>query len=173
MPGLNILISDLMTKNILTVSPDDSVLSTAISMKEKNIGSAIVLVSGKPVGIVTERDLAFKIIPEKKDASIVRVKEIMVSPVATVRADSDIIVAAELMQEKRFRRLLVVGKSGELLGIITQTDLASVEPDIVRLMEDLLSAREAKKSNDPIQSYHQERKLKDDLAKIRGKRKNQ
>ncbi len=167
---LNLSVKDLMSTEVLKVSKGDSVLSVATRMRDKNIGSAIVVEKERVVGIVTERDLAFKMLPDGRDPKGTGVGEIMVSPVTTVDAPMDVTEAADLMRRKNFRRLPVVD-GGRLVGIITQTDIADVEPDLVRLMQRLLAARDEKGAGDLIGKYYQETKAREEFDRIKNRKK--
>lgn len=163
---VDILVRDAMSRSVLKVAPEESVLSVAIKMREKNIGSAIVISpEGKVLGMITERDIAFKIVPEKKDPSVATALEIMTSPVVSIEDSVDLVSAAETMRNHGFRRLPVTDQSGNLVGIVTQTDVADVGPELINLFKRLLSAKEA--SKDQISQHYQEKKAKEELDKLK------
>jgi CBS domain-containing protein len=166
---INLMVRDIMSTNVLQVSPSDKVMPTVIKMKAKNIGSAIVTDGGNVIGIVTERDLAFKMLPRKLDPDLVTVKEIMVSPVKTVDAGMDITEAADVMIRNNFRRLPVVD-GGKLVGIVTEKDIANVEPDIIRILQHLLAASDDTRASDLIGQHYEEKQAKETLAKIKERR---
>jgi len=115
-------VKDVMTKEIVTVNVDDTVSIASKVMAEKQGGYAVVLKAGKPVGIVTERDLVWKIVAKEIDPSKVKVEEIMASPLITIDPDSDLEAAAEMMEKNRVRRLPVT--RGEILyGVISARDI--------------------------------------------------
>lgn len=112
----------VMSKPVITVETDSSIQKAANLMAEKNVGSLVVFYRGKPVGIITERDVLEKIVAKGLDGSKVQVKEIMSKSLITANGDTSIIDAIRMMQKKKIRRLLVMGK-GRLIGIVTQRDL--------------------------------------------------
>ncbi|MFH0961893.1 MAG: CBS domain-containing protein [archaeon] len=166
---VDVSVRDVMSTNVLKALPEDKVIDVVLKMREKNIGSAIVVSGGKVTGMVTERDLAFKMLPERRDPAQVSVREIMTSPVITISAETDLVGAAELMRRHKFRRLPVVDDRGTLVGIITQTDVADVGPELISLFKRLLTAKES--GSDQISQYYQEKKAKEALEGIkRGKK---
>ena len=78
------LVEDIMSKDVVTISPHDSMAEAAKVMGEKHIGSLIVMVTGKPEAIVTERDLLSKILAQGKDPKTVTIGLVMSSPLVTV-----------------------------------------------------------------------------------------
>jgi CBS domain-containing protein len=124
-----IKIKDIMTRDVITVDKDTSILDTAKLMEEKNISSVIVAEGGMPVGIVTERDLVRKVIIKDLDAKS-PVSTIMSSPLVTVSKEENISSAAELMMKKKIRRLPVVDK-GKLMGIVTETNISTTSPKAI------------------------------------------
>ncbi len=111
-----------MSKPVITVGIDSSILEAANLMAEKNVGSLVVFYRGEPVGIVTERDVLEKIVAKGLDGSKVQVKEIMSRSLISANGDTPIIEAIRMMQKKKIRRLLVMEKR-KLIGIVTQRDL--------------------------------------------------
>ncbi len=112
----------VMSKPVITVGIDSSILEAANLMAEKNVGSLVVFYRGEPVGIVTERDVLEKIVAKGLDGSKVQVKEIMSRSLISANGDTPIIEAIRMMQKKKIRRLLVMEKR-KLIGIVTQRDL--------------------------------------------------
>lgn len=116
-------IKDVMTKNVVTVEPEDRTLDAAVKMKEKGIGALIVVSKGSPVGILTERDLVRNVIATKKDPESTRIVDIMSKPLITTTPNATMKEAAKKMMINDVRRLPVV-TNGKLVGIITVADLA-------------------------------------------------
>ena len=116
-------VKDIMTKNVVTVEPEDRALNAAVKMREKGVGALMVVSKGSPVGILTERDLVRKVIAAKKDPKSTRVADIMSKPLVTTAPNTSVREAAKKMMINDVRRLPVVA-SGKLVGIITAADLA-------------------------------------------------
>lgn len=117
-----------MTKNPVCCVPDDSVARAAELMKSENIGSVPVIEnqqSQKLVGIVTDRDLALKIVAGTLDAKSTTVETVMTHKVVTCRADDDLQTALDAMAEHQLRRIPVVDNDNKIVGIIAQADVAT------------------------------------------------
>src|SRR4026207_764103 len=98
--------NEVMTKNPVCCLPDDMVKNAAELMKSQNIGSIPVIENEqtqKLVGIVTDRDLALKIIAEGRDARSMKVESVMTREVVTCRADDDLQKALDAMAEHQLR----------------------------------------------------------------------
>ncbi len=126
----DIPVKEVMTREVCTVRKDESVLSLARKMIEFGVGSAVVIENGRPIGIVTEKDLISKIVARDKIPSRVLIKDVMTSPVITIKPNTSLREAADIMIKKGIRRLPVVDDSGELVGIITDNDILSVSLDL-------------------------------------------
>ena len=119
--------NEVMTKNPVCCLPNDSVANAAELMKSGNIGSIPVIENEqtqKLVGIVTDRDLALKIVAEGRDAKSTKVEAVMTHKVVTCRAEDDLQEALDAMAEHQLRRIPVVDNDNKILGIIAQADVA-------------------------------------------------
>ena len=120
--------SDVMTRNPVCAQPDDTVASVARLMKENDIGPVPIVGdhnSKKLVGIVTDRDLAIKVVAAGRDPQTTPVREVMTTNVITCRDDDDIETALDAMSTQQLRRIPVVDDGNMLLGIIAQADIAT------------------------------------------------
>ena len=115
-------VRSVMSKPVITVGPECSLREAAELMTKKRVGSLVVTREGTPVGVVTERDVLEKVVAKGLNATKVHMKEIMSTPLITVKSDVSIVDAIRMMQKERIRRLLVMEK-GKLDGIVTQRDL--------------------------------------------------
>jgi CBS domain-containing protein len=120
--------SDVMTKNPACCVPTDSVSRVAKIMKTQDVGSVPVCENQqnhKLIGIVTDRDLALQVVAEGHDANRTRVQDVMTKTPFTCHPEDDIHTALEAMQKKQVRRVPVVDRNGQLVGIIAQADIAT------------------------------------------------
>ena len=120
--------SEVMTRNPVCCLPNDMATEVAKLMKRKNIGSIPVMENKQThtlVGIVTDRDLALKIVAEGRDAKSTKVEAVMTRKVVTCRADDDLQKAMDAMSSHRLRRIPVVDNENKILGIIAQADVAT------------------------------------------------
>ncbi|MHC4417753.1 MAG: sigma 54-interacting transcriptional regulator, partial [Planctomycetota bacterium] len=115
-------IADVMSRDVINISPDDTVVYAARVMSESKISCIVVLDGDDLAGIVTERDFLEKVGGGEKDFAKRKVAEIMSSPVASVPPSLAVFEASKLMGEKGIKRLVVV-EEGSVVGIVTQTDL--------------------------------------------------
>ena len=115
------MVSEIMTKNVLTVEASSKVEDALRVMAEEGIGSVVVTKEGKPVGILTERDIVRRIIKERNILDR-RVGEVMSKPLIVASPETGIFEALQTMRKNNIRRLPVV--SGDKLeGIVTEKDL--------------------------------------------------
>lgn len=138
-----ILVRDVMETDVKTVRPDSSVMEAIQKMNKFDVGSIVVVQERRPVGIITERDILRKILESGLDPVTVRARQIMSSPIVTIREDLAIEEAAKIMTAKKIKKIPVV-KDGKLIGIVTATDLVRNEPKMISLLEDLLWSRSMK-----------------------------
>ena len=117
-------VRDIMEKNVITIEDDKSALDVSILLKEKEISFVVITKDGKPIGLVTERDIVRKIAAEDKKPSKIRIQDLMSKNFRWVKPEEDIEMAIQKMLNNNIRRLLVLDKD-RLAGVITQTDLAS------------------------------------------------
>jgi CBS domain-containing protein len=117
-------VKDFMTKTIYTVDCNATVAEASKIMLEKNVGYLIVLDSGQPVGMISDRDIVFKVVALGKDPTNVKVGEVMSKPLITVDPDATISDAVEIMVKNGFRRIPVV-KDGIIYGVFTTRDLVA------------------------------------------------
>jgi CBS domain-containing protein len=127
------LVRDVMTEFVVTAEPDSSVRTIAELMRDRNVGSVVLVQGGRPVGFLTDRDLAVCVLAEGRDGTD-RAADHASSPVITVLPDMDVDEAAQVMVRQGVRRL-VVAEAGFLVGVVTLDDLAS------RLADSDLAAR--------------------------------
>jgi len=111
-----------VANELITIGGESSIREAAQVMLEHAIGSIVVTVDGKPVGIVTKSDLLSRVIVECRDPRECRVKEVMSAPLISVEKDTPILDAMRVMKNRKVRRLLV-SDGGELTGIVSETDM--------------------------------------------------
>ena len=119
---------DVMTKDLVYASPQDTVSHVAQLMKMEDIGPVLIVdneESRRLVGIVTDRDLVLKVIAEGQDPKTTRVEDVMSKKLVTCRADDDVENAMKAMAQYQLRRIPVVEDDNRLVGIISQADIAT------------------------------------------------
>ena len=112
-----------MSSPVVTILKNEILDEVAKVMSKKHLGSIVVIdPKGKPLGIITERDIvnrltAMNLLPRK-----VKAEEVMSQPLITIASDKDTKESAKSMNEHKIRRLLVMEK-GKIIGIITSKDI--------------------------------------------------
>jgi len=114
---------DIMIKKVITIDRDKNAQDAAKAMAEHEIGSLVVVSEGKPVGIVTERDLVRKVCVKDTVSSKIPLADIMSSPVIFAEPDMPIETAVQRMFNSKIRRLVIL-ENDKLVGIVTVSDLA-------------------------------------------------
>ncbi|MCE4612335.1 MAG: CBS domain-containing protein [Desulfurococcales archaeon] len=118
-----ITVSSIMSKNIYSLNENRTVADAARVMKETKTGSILVVnPQGVIVGVVTERDLVYKVLAEGRDAQT-RLKDIMTRDIKTVKPSSTLAEAAKIMIEMEVRHIPVVDEAGRPVGILSIRDL--------------------------------------------------
>ena len=120
--------NEIMTKNPVYCLPNATVIKAAELMKSKNIGPILVIENEQTqrlVGIVTDRDLALKVVAEGRDPKTTKVEAVMTRKVVTCRADDELQKALDTMAEHQLRRIPVVDNDNKIVGIIAQADVAT------------------------------------------------
>jgi CBS domain-containing protein len=126
--SLNQAVSAYMSSFFARVSAAESVAEAARTMRKANATEAVVVTGSVPQGIITERDILYKVVAAGSNPSVVKVRDIMSSPVYVVDEDSSVGEAIAKMSKLGVRRLGVT-KNGKLVGIITQKAMIAGKAD--------------------------------------------
>ena len=131
------IVRDIMSRNVKTVRPDDTALDAVRKMNKFRIGSVIVVNSGRPVGIITERNILQDIVEPRHDPATVKAKDIMTRPLITIDSHTAVDEAAKIMATKTIKTLPVVDKD-KILGIVTSSDIVRNSPTQLSILDELL-----------------------------------
>jgi CBS domain-containing protein len=118
-------VRDVMTANPSTVSEKDSIREVARIMAREDTGVVPVVDGRKVVGLITDRDIVVRLVAEGKDPANANVNEYMTKSVRSVREDSTVSEALNLMGNAQVRRVPVVNSSEELVGILSLGDIST------------------------------------------------
>ncbi|MEM2081553.1 MAG: CBS domain-containing protein [Candidatus Bathyarchaeia archaeon] len=130
------LVKDVMSSPVVTVNEDAASNKVAHLMEENELGCVIVTSKdGKPLGIITERDLVIRVLSKNLKPDAVKAKEIMSSPLVTVEPDATINEAAKKMNRLNIRRLGVLYK-GNLVGVVSSKDILGVMPELIEIIQE-------------------------------------
>ena len=126
-PALSV--ADVMEPAVAAVGPGDTVQHALCLMRDRRVGSVLVLDAGRLVGIFTERDILRRVVNEARDPAATPVRAVMTAPVLTVAPDRLVRECRALFTERRIRHLPVAGPDGALLGMLTSGDVLAFEAD--------------------------------------------
>jgi CBS domain-containing protein len=143
-----------MVESVITIDADASVIKAVRTMNENEIGCIIVTRKGKAIGIVTERDLLKRVIGKSKNPKTTKVREIMTKPLIAGHPDMDLEEATKLMFKMKIKKLPVVESEGDLRGLITLTDVARFQPQMIRILKKLSTRVSAPKRMQKVVDYY-------------------
>jgi len=120
---------EIMSKDVQWILPEETVAAAAKLMAFHNLGFLpICEPGGEPVGVITDRDIALRVVGENHNTQITKVREVMSKPVRFVRPDTPLDRLGEIMTTERISRLLVLDEDGQLQGVISASDLLVYAP---------------------------------------------
>jgi CBS domain-containing protein len=122
-------------------------------MNKFEIGCLIAIRKGKAMGILTERDILKRIVAGARDAAKTKVKDVMTSPLVVVEPSMDLGEAVKLMFQMKIKKLPVVdGK--RLIGLVSLTDIARFQPQMIKILKQLAARQTAPKSMKKVIDYY-------------------
>jgi CBS domain-containing protein len=124
-------VREIMSSPAITEDVDAGIIKIASIMEELGVGSVVITAESKPAGIITERDIALKVLLKNKPASEVKAKEIMTSPLILVESDTSVEEASKLAAKSGIKRLPVVD-NGVLIGVVSVRNILTLRPEYVK-----------------------------------------
>ena len=143
-------VSELMTSDVQTVTPETDLVTVAKQMKELNVGVIPVVEGDTLVGLITDRDIVIRALALGEDVRDSAVRDYLSPDPTTVAPDDDARQATEIMAREQIRRLPVV-ENGKLVGIVSLGDVA------VDVGTDKLSGDVLEQISEPSEPRSQER----------------
>jgi len=135
------LVGEIMTKDVVSIDSDDTVLNACLKYRDKKIGCLIVTEKEQCIGIVTERDIIVRAVCSVKDPEKTKIKEIMSSDIKSIHPLDKIDVAIEEMKKYKIKKLPVISDNS-LVGILTIADIGKSKPELTeRFMESWIKPR--------------------------------
>lgn len=132
-PEQDYTVGEFMTKDVVEVTPGTTAKHCAEVMVAEKVSSAIVTENNSLSGIVTEKDLARKVVAKGLDANRILVKDIMATELVTVEPETTLYDAMLLINKKKIKHLPVV-KGNILVGIITAMEILKTQPAYMELL---------------------------------------
>jgi CBS domain-containing protein len=119
---------EVMTENPVCCLPNEPVSAAARVMRREDVGAVPVINDEQKrqlIGIVTDRDLAIKVVAESRDPNHTRVSDVMTTTIIACSERDDLSSAITAMEDHQIRRLPVINEDGRIVGIISQADVAT------------------------------------------------
>jgi CBS domain-containing protein len=110
-------------RKVRTVAPDETARAAAQRMQDDHVGCLVVTEKERPVGVVTDRDIALQVLCDDLDPEKERVRDVMHGAVVSVRQDASVEDAVQALRRATVRRLVVVDDAGEVAGVFAADDL--------------------------------------------------
>lgn len=118
---------DICTTKVVVIDKNEPLLRAAMLMKDAGVGNVLVIEGQDenrvPIGIVTDRDLVVEVLDKERDIDRLKVEDVMMSEIVTIREDLAVAECLDKMQKEKIRRAPVIDKHGHLKGIISVDDL--------------------------------------------------
>jgi len=122
-------VREVMTSKLCSIDTDKSVAYAAKMMRDEDVGIAPIVEGDRLVGVLTDRDIAVRVVAEGRDPDEVKVTEIASRDLVTLDPQQDLDEALRLMAQHQVRRLPVVEEDGRLVGVVAQADVAQEGDD--------------------------------------------
>lgn len=151
---MSLQVEDVMVEEVVTTEEDTTVMQAVKIMNKLEIGCLIVVRKGKPAGILTERDLLRRVLAKSKNPEKTLVSEVMTKPLVFGKPHMEVEEAVKLMFKMKIKKLPVVGKNGQLAGLITLTDLVRFQPQMISIIKKLSVTEEAPKRLKKVINYY-------------------
>ena len=133
---MDLNVEDVMVDEVITIDADATVYKAVRLMNKHEIGCVVVILKGKPVGIITERDMLKRVLAKSVDPEKIKVSDIMSAPLIIGKPKMEIENAVKLMFKTKIKKLPVV-HGGRLIGLVTLTDITRFQPHMIRILKKL------------------------------------
>jgi CBS domain-containing protein len=118
-------LSEIMTRDVVVMQPDDSLQSAAKKMRDRDIGFLPVCDGEDLIGVISDRDITVRALADGMDVNIMLGRDLMTSPAIYCFDDQEVSEAAQIMEENQIRRLVVMSREdNRLVGVVSLGDLA-------------------------------------------------
>jgi CBS domain-containing protein len=132
----NILVKEIMTKDVKTVRNDTSMQEVIATMAKFDLSYIMVVQSEKPTGIITEHDIIVRLVTQGLAPSAVIARMVYTNPIFTIDEDATVEEAVNMMKHWGVKHLPVTGKKEELVGVLTSDDVMFAVPSMIKIMEE-------------------------------------
>ena len=140
-------IQEVMTRDVQTISTQDTVQRAAQLMDELNVGAIPVVDDGKLVGMVTDRDITVRSVAIGQDPTSTRVNDVMSTDVRTCTVEQSVEDVLAQMADVQIRRVPVVDGNGQVIGIVSLGDVVTKAPsDVEQTLDEISTPSEPDRS---------------------------
>jgi CBS domain-containing protein len=151
--SMSLKVEDVMVKDVITIDENSTVKEAAEIMNKFEIGCLIAVRRRKAMGIITERDILNRVVTEAKDARKTKVKDVMSSPLVVAEPDMELEDAVKLMFQMKIKKLPVVDEK-RLVGLVSLTDIARFQPQMIRILKQLSLKKRTPKRIKKVVDYY-------------------
>ncbi|MGB9132325.1 MAG: CBS domain-containing protein [Methanosarcina sp.] len=149
-------VAEVMNKTVIIMDINSDISAIAREMVIRDAGSVIITENGKAMGIITERDFVKSIVSENRKPNEVDASAILSTPLVTVKPETSVVKASEIMLKANIKRLPVM-ENGTIIGVISNTDILMVAPGLSAILKDLIEMnREALLSTPSVEEITEE-----------------
>ncbi|MFZ2499383.1 MAG: cyclic nucleotide-binding/CBS domain-containing protein [Methanosarcina sp.] len=149
-------VAEVMNKTVIIMDINSDISAIAREMVIRDAGSVIITENGKAMGIITERDFVKSIVSENRKPNEVDASAILSTPLVTVKPETSVVKASEIMLKANIKRLPVM-ENGTIIGVISNTDILMVAPGLSAILKDLIDMnREALLSTPSVEEITEE-----------------
>jgi CBS domain-containing protein len=128
-------VQQLMTPSVKTIDSTATVLDAAEMMRDEDIGALPVADAGRPIGMLTDRDIVVRALADYRDPTQTRVRDIITPRLSTVYQDQDVAEAADVMARDQVRRLLVLDREQRPVGVLSLGDIGKQSEQGARALQ--------------------------------------
>lgn len=146
-------VEDIMVEDVITVDSDVQVMEAVKLMNENEIGCLVVTRRGKAIGILTERDLLKRVIVKLRDPKKIKVRQIMTKPLIVGDPDMNLEDATKIMFDRKIKKLPVI-ESRKLVGLVSLTDIARYQPQMMKILKRLFAQHAPPKRLQKVIGYY-------------------
>jgi len=142
-------------RNVATCRPDEPLVTAATQMSRQGISSLVVCEAGRPMGIITDRDLRNKVVALGLDPGSLIVSAVMTCPLVSITENEFLFEALHRISRHGIHRIVVIGNDGSLIGIITDSDILRLQSNspqrLVRRIEEAQTVADLKELHQQVQ----------------------
>jgi len=131
-------IKNWMNKNVKTAKKTDTILDATKEMKDNFVSDLVVVDNGSPIGMITERDIVYKVVAMEKSSVETKVEDVMTKTLITANINDSVTEVSRRMGLAKIKQIPIVDGNNSLVGIVTSTDLIRVVSHFQKNMDAII-----------------------------------